>query len=299
MILVKVIFICGLHVFFHQYVADLRERKSENVFRTVSTSPLMFDMTVMRTSGVIATLPEVPVRKILPLTTVVSIMDAVSMVTPFVVPPAPEIERPVMQAQDFSNCRLTKSRKFLSLFRLLTSSPAPTLPRDSAKDSSPFLSLDRVPPLRGNKSPPAGEALLQPLTDDCVASGLGLLCGVNSIRGQNPLGLCLDVRLSGLYCQPDPPVLPTGSALRISTPLLEGSSTSASDYSRSCRVVRTDTRSPAICCVPVETQHKDCCRILFSPWSTRDVGSRSISSLGVAFMFGLGILFRTSCYSSV
>ena len=46
-ILVKVISVCGLHVFFHQYVADLRERKSENVLRTVSASPLMFDMTVM------------------------------------------------------------------------------------------------------------------------------------------------------------------------------------------------------------------------------------------------------------
>ena len=29
-VLVKVISVCGLHVFFHQYVADLRERKSEN-----------------------------------------------------------------------------------------------------------------------------------------------------------------------------------------------------------------------------------------------------------------------------
>ena len=203
---------------------------------------------------------------------------------PFVVPPAPEIEQPVMQAQDFSNCRLTKSRKFLSLFRLLTSSPAPTLPLDSAKDSSPFLSLDRVPPLRGNKSPPAGEALLQPLTDDCVASGLGLLRGVNSIRGQNPLGLCLDVRLSGLYCRPDPPVLPTGSALRISTPLLEGSSTSASDYSRSCRVVHTDTRNPAICCVPVETRHKDCCRILFSHWSTLNKMRQVHYPIGPAWM---------------
>ena len=54
-----------------------------------------------------------------------------------------------------------------------------------------------------------------------------LLHGVNSIRGQNPLGLCLDVRLPGLYCRPDPPVLLTGSALRISTTLPEGSSTSA------------------------------------------------------------------------
>ena len=100
-------------------------------------------------------------------------MVAVSTGTPFVVPPAPGIERPVMQAQDFSTCRLSRSREFLSLFRLSASSPAPTLPRDLAKNSSPSLSLDRVQPLRGNTSPPAGEALLQPPADDCVASGLG------------------------------------------------------------------------------------------------------------------------------
>ena len=50
---------------------------------------------------------------------------------------------------------------------------------------------------------------------------------MNSIQGQNPLGLCLDVWPSGFYCLWDPPVLPTGSALRISAPLPEGSSTSA------------------------------------------------------------------------
>ena len=58
-------------------------------------------------------------------------------------------------------------------------------------------------------------------------------------------------------------------------------------------------QSPAICCVPMETRHNDCCPILFNPSSTQDVGSRSVSSLGVPFMFRLGILFHTSCYSSV
>ena len=191
--------LCGLHEFLRQNVADIQEGKSEKVSRTVSASPLMLDVTVMSTSGVIAPPPEVPVRNVLPLATVVNIMDAVSTGTPFVVPPAPGIERPVMQAKDFSTCRLSKSREFLPLFRLSASSPAPTLPRDSAKDSSPSLSLDRVQvghsqdgpgedssfsgsllsprfffqPLRGNTLPPAGEALLQPPADDCVASGLG------------------------------------------------------------------------------------------------------------------------------
>ena len=93
----------------------------------------------MSTSGVIASPPEVPVRNVLPLATVVSIMDAASMDTPFVEPPAPGIEWPVMQAQDVSTCRLSRSREFLSLFRLSASSPTPTL--------SPSLSLDRVQPL--------------------------------------------------------------------------------------------------------------------------------------------------------
>ena len=90
-----------------------------------------------------------------------------------------------------------------------------------------------------------------------------LLRGVNSIRGQNPLGLYLEVRPPRFYCLPDPPVLPTGSALRISTPLPEGSLISAppvttgrsGDYRLDCRVICADTRSPAICCVQVETRH--------------------------------------------
>ena len=181
----------GIFAIFVKVIYTLGSRRI-----TVSASPLIL---VMSTSGVIAPPPEVPVRNVLPLATVVSIMDAVSTGTPFVVPPAPGIERPMMQAQGFSTCRLSKSREFLLLFRLSASSPAPTLPRDSAKDSSPSLSLDRVHvghsqdgpgedssfsgyllslifffrPLRGNTSPPAGEALLQPPADDCVASGLG------------------------------------------------------------------------------------------------------------------------------
>ena len=51
---------------------------------------------------------------------------------------------------------------------------------------------------------------------------------VSRFRGQNTLLLCLHVRRSGLCCQPDPPVLPTGSVVRISTTLPEGSFTSAS-----------------------------------------------------------------------
>ena len=96
-ILVKVICVCKLHVFFDQYVADIRERKSENIFRTVSTSPLVFNMTVMHRFGAIRISPDVPVGQLQPLTTVVSCTDAGSMVTPFVVPPPPDIEQLCIQ----------------------------------------------------------------------------------------------------------------------------------------------------------------------------------------------------------
>ena len=77
-----------------------------------------------------------------------------------------------MQAREFLTCRPLKSRKPLPLFSFSASSPAPTLPRDSAKYSSSSFSLDRFQPLRGNTSPPAGEARLPPPADDCVVSGL-------------------------------------------------------------------------------------------------------------------------------
>ena len=87
-ILVKVISVCRLHVFFHQYVADLREERPENVFRTVFVSPLILDRTVSSTSGVITTPPEVSAGDVLPLTTGVNILYGVNTGSPFVVPPA-------------------------------------------------------------------------------------------------------------------------------------------------------------------------------------------------------------------
>ena len=109
---VKVICVCELHVFFHQYVAYLQDERSENVvllmsalrdsqpegenyvcqsaiqteksqnnFRTVSTSPLVFNITVMCRSGPIRISPDVPVGQLEPLTTVVSCADSGIMVT--------------------------------------------------------------------------------------------------------------------------------------------------------------------------------------------------------------------------
>ena len=222
-IFVKVISVCRLHVFFHQYVADLREERSENVLRTVSASAFLLDITVMSSSAVIVSPSD---GQIQPLTTVVSNTDADSMVTPFVVPPPPDIERPVMQLHDFLTHRTLESRQSFLLCSLSASSSALMLPPNLAKFSSSSFSLDRYPPLRGNASPPAGGALLSPV---CFRIWMiqTLPAIVSRFQGQNTLLLCLHARRSGLCSQPDPPVFPTGSVVRISTTLPERSPTSA------------------------------------------------------------------------
>ena len=143
---------------------------SENVLRTVSALPFIFDVTVGSTSGVITTPAEGLAREVLPRITGVNILHGVNTGTPFVVPPALDIERPVMQLHDFLTYRMPESRQSSLLLSLSASSSALTLPRNPAKFSSSSFSLDRVPPLRGNKSLPVGEALLQPPADDCVVS---------------------------------------------------------------------------------------------------------------------------------
>ena len=67
---------------------------SEKVSGTVSALAFLLDMTVMSSSGVIVSPSDVPVGQLQPLTAVVSCTDAGSMVTPFIVPPPPDIEQP-------------------------------------------------------------------------------------------------------------------------------------------------------------------------------------------------------------
>ena len=182
MILVKVIYVCGLHVFFYQYVADIRQRKSENIFRAVCTSPLVFNMTVMSSSGVIVSRWDVPFGQIQPLTAVVSSTDADSTVTPFVVPPPPHIEQPCKQLQDCPTCRTPESHQPSLLCSLSASSSARTLPRKLLEFSLPSLSIDRFQPLRGNSSSPTGKALLPPPADHClfpdlVDTDIAIRCG--------------------------------------------------------------------------------------------------------------------------
>ena len=165
---VKVISVCRLHVFFHQYVADLREVRSENVLRTVAASPFLLDMTVGSSSGVMVSPSDVPVGQLQLLTTVASCTGAGSMVTPFVVPPPPDIEQPCKQLQDFLTCRTPESRQPSLLCSLSASSSVGTLPRKLPEFLSPSFSIDHFQPLRGNSSPPTGKTLLPPPADHCL-----------------------------------------------------------------------------------------------------------------------------------
>ena len=136
-----------LHVFFHQYVADLREERSENVLRTVCASAFLLDMTVMISCGVIVSPSDIPVGQIQPLTAAVSCTDTGSTVTPFDVPLPPDIEQPCKQLHDFLTYRTPESRQSSCWLSLSASSSALTLPRNPAKFSSSSFSLDRYPPL--------------------------------------------------------------------------------------------------------------------------------------------------------
>ena len=253
----------------------------------------MFYMAVMRTSGVIATPPEVPVGKILPLTTVANITHAVSTGTPFVVPPALGIERPAMQLHDFLTYRTSESCQSFSLLSL--SASALTLPRNSAKFSSFSFLLDRFQPLRGNTSPPAGEALLPPPADDCVVSGLddpntAVRCGLFP-GSESPCSLPAYATVRVVLSAG-----PSGASDWVGfQDLYEGSSTSATPvppgedgsvqsglpsvpykYSESGDLLCTGG-NPAYGLMPLPIQ----ARVVAGFWS------RSGSSFGVPFTFGL------------
>ena len=275
---VKVICVYELHVFFHQYVADLRDErsenvvllmsalrdsqpegenyvlqsaiqtgKSENIFRTVSTSPLVFNMTVIRRSGAIRLSPDVPVGQLQPLTTMVSCTDAGSMVTPFVVPLPPDIEQPCRQLQDFLTCRTQESCQPSLWCSLSASSSARTLPWKLPQFSSSSFSISSLY---------AESRHVRRVTPCCRRRRMtvcfqvwilqSLSAVVNRFRGQNTLLLCLHVRRSGLCCQMDPPVLQTGSVVRISMTMPEGSLTSASVTASSDHSVLTTLLSEGL-----------------------------------------------------
>ena len=164
--------------------------KPGKVSRTVSTSPLTLDLTVMCITGV----------EILQLgaSTVANTVTAVDTSTPFVATPAPVVEEPGMQAKEFPTLQLSESPDLLPSLGL-SSSSRKTLPCGTAEDSSPPFSPNRVHeghsqdfpaegslfnvsplspglfvrPPRGSGSPPAGGVLLPTMLEDFDDSVLG------------------------------------------------------------------------------------------------------------------------------
>ena len=209
--------------------------KPGKVSRTVSTSPLTLDLTVMCTSGVKVPTPGASTQFVLPPATVAGTMTAVVTSTPFVATPAPVVEQPGMHARDFPTLRLSESPELLPSFGLSSSSPSPTLPWGAAEDSSPPFSPNCVQaghsqdvPDEG-KSPPTGGVLLPTTLDDFHDSGLGdpiTYARCEKFPGsESPLSLPVYAWPSGSVFLLDPTVLQTVLASGTSALPAEGTST--------------------------------------------------------------------------
>ena len=212
-----------------------------------------------------------------------------------------------MQLHDFLTYQTPESRQSSLWSSLSASSSALTLPRNPAKFSLSSFSLDCFQLLRGKTLPPTDEALLPPPADDYLVPGLD---DPNSAVRHEPFPGS-EYPSSLPACATVQAVLsarPSGAPDWVGFQDLYGTARGIIDYCEGPIFVRPlrrhdfpirgtkrdDTSSPAICCVLMETRHKGCCLFLFSPSSMQDVGSRSISSLGVPFTSGLGLLFLST-----
>ena len=282
--------LCDFHEFLCLNVTDIREGMSERVSGTISTSAFLLDVTVISSSGVIVSPSDVPVGQPQPLATGVSCTDTGIMATPFIVPPSPDIEQPCRQLQDSPMCRMPESRQPWLLWNLSaicfnrmfflrsTESSAHKPPRKQPETSSSSSSIDCFRPLCRESSRPTGDALLPPPADDCLCSSVDTPDSVGHREPFQDPGLSVGEILD--FCNARDPRERTGQ------------------YSLDCRVVHANTRSPAICCIQMETRHMYCCRFLFRARSPQDVWSRSGSSFGVPFTIGLCVLFRSDYFTS-
>ena len=114
------------------------------VSRTVSTSPLMFDLTVMCTPDTEILQPGAAAQGVLPPGTVTNTVAGVDTSTPAVATPTPVVGQPEPKAKEFPTLRLSESSDLLPPFGLSSSSSSPTLPWGTAEDSSPSFSPNRV-----------------------------------------------------------------------------------------------------------------------------------------------------------
>ena len=262
---------------------------------------------------------------VLPPATVASTVTAVGTSMPFVATPAPVVEQPGMQAKEFPTLRLSESPKLLPSFGLSSSSPSPKLPWGAAEDLSPPFLPNRVQvgrsqavpdedssfsvsllspglffrPPRGSTSPPAGGVLLPTTLDDFDDSVLGdaityALC--EQFPGsESPFSLPVYVavkfgRSAGPSSTSD--CVGFGDLRSANGGVLDccpshglgrGRVIREQDYSDA----RTDSWSPAVCCLQMETRHMVSIFIIFVFWSSWKLRSWPGSSLVVPFMYEL------------
>ena len=114
------------------------------VSRTVSTSSLMLDLTVMCAPGTEVVRPGAAAQGVLPPGTVANSAPAFDTSKPAVAMPAPVVGQPEPKAKDFPTLRLPESLDLLPSFGLSSSSSSPTLSWGTAEDSSPTFSPNRV-----------------------------------------------------------------------------------------------------------------------------------------------------------
>ena len=118
--------------------------KPGKVSRTVSTSPLTLDLTVMCAPGAEVLQPGAAAQGVLPPDTVDNTVAAFDMNTSAIVMPAPVVGQPGLKAKEFPTLRLPESPDLLPSLGLSSSSFSPMLPWGTSEDSSPPFSPNRV-----------------------------------------------------------------------------------------------------------------------------------------------------------
>ena len=109
------------------------------VSRTVSTSPLTLDMTVMCTLEPEILQPGAVAQGVLPADTMTNTVTGFDTSTPVVATPVTVVGQPDPQVKDFPTLQLSESSDLLPFGRLSSSSSSslPTLPWGTAEDSLP------------------------------------------------------------------------------------------------------------------------------------------------------------------
>ena len=137
------------------------------VSRTVSTSPLTLDMTVVCTPDPDLLQPGAVAQELLPADTVNKSVTGFDTSTPLVATPAIVVGQQIPQVKDFPTLNLSESSELLPSFGLSSSSP--TLPWGTAEDSSHSFSPNRVHEGHSQNVPSEGSLFnVSPLSPELV-----------------------------------------------------------------------------------------------------------------------------------